>query len=74
MSIRSILPLAVVAGALALPAGASAGTPVDTACDAYVWVGEGSVRHGSTEVTTPEQTIRLSDHTGALGDADACAA
>ncbi len=74
MSIRSIAPLALVAAALAAPAAASAGTPTQTACDAYVWVGEGSVRHGDDELRTPEQTVRLADHTGALGDDDPCAA
>ncbi|HEX2084218.1 MAG TPA: hypothetical protein VHF89_00925 [Solirubrobacteraceae bacterium] len=74
MSIRSIVPLALVATALAAPAAATAGTPTQAACNATVWVGEGSVRHGTYEVTTPEQTVRLADHTGALGDQDPCVA
>ncbi|HVL96252.1 MAG TPA: hypothetical protein VM266_10375 [Solirubrobacteraceae bacterium] len=73
MSLNRLVPLAVMAGALVLPGAASAGTAVDAACDAYVWVGEGSVRHGTYEVRTPEQTIRLGDHTGALGEQDPCA-
>lgn len=73
MSIRSIAPLALVAAALAAPAAASAGTPTQTLCNATVWVGEGSVRHGDYEVRTPQQTLRLSDHTGALGAQDPCA-
>ena len=74
MSTRSIIAAAVAAAALAAPAGAAAGTPTQTACNAYVYVGEGSVRHGTYEVTTPEQTVRLADHSGALGDQDPCAA
>ena len=74
MSIRSIAPLALVAAALAAPAAASATTPVGAVCNATVWVGEGSIRHGDREVRTPEQTLRLSDHTGALGEQDPCAA
>ena len=73
MSIRTLLPLALVATAAVAPA-AQAGTPTQTACNAYVWVGEGSVRHGDQEVRTPEQTLRLADHTGALGEQDPCKA
>ena len=74
MSITRFVPLFAVAAALVMPGAASAGTPVETACTASVWVGEGSVRHGEYEVTTPEQTVRLGDHTGALGAQDPCAA
>jgi hypothetical protein len=69
-----IIPALVVAAGLFAPAAASAGTPAETACNAYVWVGSGGVTHGSYEVTTPEQTVRLGDHTGALGEQDPCAA
>jgi hypothetical protein len=74
MSVRSLIPLALAATAIAAPAAAHAGTPTQTACNAYVWVGEGSVRHGDHEVRTEEQTLRLADHTGALGEQDPCAA
>ncbi len=68
-----IIMYAALAGALAAPGVASAGTAVDAACDAYVHVGEGSVRHGQHQVTTPEQTVSLGTHTGALGEQDPCA-
>lgn len=32
--------------------------------------GSGGVTHGDLSATTPEQTIRLADHTGALGGQD----
>jgi hypothetical protein len=77
MSATRLLPLAIV-GALALP-GAAGADPVETnalntACNASVWVGQGSFQHGAYQVTTPEQTIRLADHTGTLGEQDPCAA
>ena len=74
MKMTRIAPFAAVAAALALPGAASADTPVQTVCNAYVWVGSGGVTHGDLSVTTPEQTIRLADHTGALGEQDPCAA
>lgn len=74
MKIRSTIPVLAVAAALVAPAAAAAGTPTQTACTAYVWVGSGGVKHGAYEVTTPEQTVRLSDHTAALGEQDPCAA
>ena len=77
MSATRLAPFIAVA-ALALPGAASA-DPVETnapstLCTASVTVGEGSFRHGDYQVTTPEQTIRLGDHTGALGEQDPCAA
>lgn len=77
MSATRLVPFVVVA-ALAMPAAAVAG-PVETnapstLCNASVYVGEGSFQHGDYKVTTPEQTIRLGDHTGALGAQDPCAA
>ena len=78
MSATRLLPLAAIAGALVLPGAASA-DPVETnapnaLCNATVYVGEGSFQHGDHKVTTPEQTIRLADHTVALGEQDPCAA
>lgn len=78
MSATRLLPLAAIAGALALPGAAGADVvstnAVNTACDASVYVGGASFRHGDHQVTTPELTLRLSDHTGALGEQDPCAA
>ena len=78
MSATRLAPIVAVAGALLLPGAAVAG-PVETnapstLCNASVYVGEGSFQHGDYEVTTPEQTIRLGDHTGVLGAQDPCAA
>ena len=77
MSAPRLAPLVAVV-ALALPGAASA-DPVETnarstLCNASVYVGEGSFQHGDYRVATPEQTVRLGDHTGALGEQDPCAA
>ncbi len=79
MSATRLIPALAVASALVLPAAANADEPVSTnapstVCTATVTIGEGSFRHGDYQVTTPEQTIRLADHTGALGEQDPCAA
>ena len=77
MSATRLAPL-VAAVALALPGVAAAG-PIETnapstLCNASVYVGEGSFQHGDDTVTTPEQTVRLGDHTVVLGAQDPCAA
>ena len=77
-AVRFVL-VPVVLGALALPGAATAQDPVETnadntVCNASVWVGSGSFRSGDFTIATPEQTIRLADHTGALGEQDPCAA
>ncbi len=77
MTAVRIVPL--ILGALALPGTAIAQDPVETnapstLCNASVWIGSGSFQHGDFTVATPEQTIRLADRTGALGEQDPCAA